>query len=100
LNWVTTHEHLKLDLSAWQKYFGFDKTGSLVNMRIHVDLEDLKMTWTTAGKIPELATGASFRYDFAGAVAGARRAPGPFVKTPHDQETISIDPRIAGPLPN
>jgi hypothetical protein len=94
LNWISGPEPaLKLDLGAWQKYFGFDKTGAYGDMEISVDLDRLEMTWTVRGAPSELATLPHFARDFQGRDAGSKRPPGPFAQLPGQKVTISIDPR-------
>ncbi len=93
LNWIVTPEELRLDLPAWQKYFGFDKNGAYADLDITIDVDALRMTWSTAGKVPAVNTGSLFRLDFAGKEAGMTRAPGPFAAIPAAPSALSIDPR-------
>jgi hypothetical protein len=93
LNWVKTPEQLRLDLPAWQKYFGFDRNGAYAGMDIEVDVDALKMTWSVAGLIPEIKTDPRCARDFTGVQAGATRKPGPFLSVPATSTTISVDPR-------
>ncbi len=93
LNWIETPEQLKLDLAAWQKYFGFDKNGAYADMAIDVDLDKLEMTWSVRGAIPDVEVGQNFARDFLGKTVSGRSKPGPFAQIPGEKTTISIDPR-------
>ena len=95
LNWISgPGPGLRLDLAAWQKYFGFDKRGAYADMSIQVDLDALSMVWRVAGKTPEVATGKHFSRDVLGRTAGEVRKPGPFLELPAEKTELKIDPRI------
>jgi hypothetical protein len=83
----------RLDLEAWQKYFGFDKNGAYADINIDVDLDALTMTWSMAGPRPRIATGNHFQHDFFGESAGPFRVPGPILHIPESTTKVSIDPR-------
>ena len=94
MNWISGPEPaLKLDLPAWQKYFGFDKNGAYGDMSIEVDLDKLEMTWSVRGATPDVESAPHFLRDFAGEAVGGKRKPGPFSNIPGEKVTISIDPR-------
>jgi len=77
LNWIETPQTLRLDLPAWQRYFGFDKAGAYTQIEIEIDTTALNMTWSVSGT--------------TAAVSSAK--PGPFGRLPEKAEKISIDPR-------
>jgi len=94
LNWVPdAGATLRLDLEAWQKYFGFDKNGAYADMTINVDLDALTMTWSVAGAVPQAPCGKHFQRDLVGQAAGDVRKPGPLVRVPDAPAKVSIDPR-------
>jgi hypothetical protein len=94
LNWTSwLNPALRLDLPAWQKFFGFDKNGAYAEMNIEVDLDALKLTWSVAGRIPEVATEEHFRRDFRGRTAAKTRKAGPLIDLPAATTTVDIDPR-------
>ena len=94
LNWVPeAGTTLRLDLPAWQKFFGFDKNGAYANMMIEVDLDALTMTWSAPGPIPQLPTARHFQKDLIGQATGAVRAPGPLLRLPETPTKVKIDPR-------
>ena len=91
LSWLTPP--LILDLEAWQKFFGFDKTGAYADMNIEVDLDALILKWSFQGNTPQGATGQYFKRDLLGEAAGEFRKPGPLLYLPATPTRISIDPR-------
>lgn len=94
LNWISgPGPALRLDLLAWQKYFGFDLNGAYAEMNIELDLDALQMTWSVSGKVPEVPTGDHFQRDFLGQGAAKTRPPGPLLQLPTATTTIGIDPR-------
>jgi len=94
LNWISgPGTPLILDLEAWQKFFGFDKTGAYADMSIQVDLDALAMTWSVSGAAPQAPTGKHFRRDLLGEAAGEVRGPGPILRLPDTPTRIAIDPR-------
>jgi hypothetical protein len=93
LNWLHTHEGLRVDLPAWQKYFGFDKQGAVADMNISVDLDALTMSWSAKDKLPQIETGKHFQHDLLGQTVGKRRCAGPINQLPEEARTIRIDPR-------
>ncbi len=94
LNWLPdAGTTLRLDLEAWQKFFGFDKNGAYADMRIEVDLDALTMAWSVAGSVPQLPTGMHFQQDLAGEAAGNLRKPGPLARVPDTATKVNIDPR-------
>ncbi len=48
LNWIAKPETLRLDLPAWQKYFGFDKNGAYAEITAEIDLDKLTMAWSAS----------------------------------------------------
>jgi hypothetical protein len=84
---------LRVDLPAWQKYFGFDKQGASADMNFSVDLDSLTMTYSVTGKIPEIETGKHFQRDLLGQTGGKRRYAGPINKLAEEAATLKIDPR-------
>jgi len=94
LNWISGPEPpLRLDLPAWQKYFGFDRSGAYAAMNIDVDLDALQMTWSASGAIPDVDPATHFRRDFLGESVGRMRKPGPLAQVPGTTTVIGIDPR-------
>ena len=94
LNWISgPGPALRLDLPAWQKYFGFDKNGACADIKVDIDLDGLKLTWAVSGPVPEVAAQRPFERDFRGEPVGARRAPGPFGNIPGASTVVNIDPR-------
>ena len=93
LNRVYKPERLLLDLPAWQKFFGFDKSGAYADMDIECDTDQLAIILSVSGDIPEIETEDSFKSDFSGKSMGKTRLAGPFGKLPATSETISIDPQ-------
>ncbi|MCX6578395.1 MAG: right-handed parallel beta-helix repeat-containing protein, partial [Candidatus Aminicenantes bacterium] len=64
LNWIPdAGATLRLDLEAWQKFFGFDKNGAYADMKIDVDLDALTMTWSVSGAVPQAPTEKHFQRD-------------------------------------
>jgi len=94
LNWLSgPGTPLILDLDAWQKYFGFDKTGAYADMNIDVDLDGLTMTWAVSGPVPEARTEKHFSRDLLGEKAGDVRKAGPLLVLPDSPTKVDIDPR-------
>jgi hypothetical protein len=93
LNWISTPEGLRVDLPAWQKYFGFDKQGALADMNCSMDLDSLTMTYSVSDKIPQIETGRHFQRDLLGQTVGKRRYAGPINELAEEAKTIKIDPR-------
>jgi hypothetical protein len=94
LNWIPdSGAILRLDLEAWQKFFGFDKHGAYADMNIDVDLDALTMTWSVAGRTPDVNTEKRFERDLLGEPAGKVRKAGPLLHLPGTAAKVSIDPR-------
>jgi len=94
LNWLPdAGTTLRLDLEAWQKFFGFDKNGAYADMKIDVDLDALTMTWSVSGSVPQLPCAKHFQKDLVGEAAGNIRKPGPLVRVPASATKVNIDPR-------
>jgi hypothetical protein len=94
LNWISGPEPpLRLDLAAWQKYFGFDKNGAYADMSFEIDLEALNMVCSVQGKTPDVPVTDHFRRDFLGRAAVGTRQPGPLRAWPRERTKIPIDPR-------
>ena len=83
----------RLDLDAWQKFFGFDKNGAYADLNIDVDLDALTMTWSVGAPLPQVATESHFKTDLLGKAAGPSRVAGPLLTLPEKSTTVSIDPR-------
>jgi Right handed beta helix region len=97
LNWIVDGSSTyRLDLEAWQKFFGFDKKGSYADMNIEVDLDALRITWSFAGVVPQVRTEKHFERDLLGAPAGELRNPGPLLRLPDSPTKVNIDPRSLG----
>jgi hypothetical protein len=94
LNWIPdAGTTLRLDLEAWQKFFGFDKNAAYADMNIDVDLDALTMTWSVSGAIPQTPSEKHFQRDLVGQAAGNVRKPGPLVRVPDSPTKVNIDPR-------
>jgi hypothetical protein len=94
LNWVPdAGSTLRLDLPAWQKYFGFDKNGAYADMAIDVDLDALTMTWSVSGTVPQAPVEKHFLRDLLGRAADKVRQSGPLLQVPEAQTKTNIDPR-------
>ena len=94
LNWIPdAGATLRLDLEAWQKFFGFDKNGAYADMRIDVDLDALTMTWSASGAVPQAPTEKHFQRDLLNQAAGNVRKPGPLLRLPDSPTQVNIDPR-------
>ena len=93
LNRIYKPEQLLLDLPAWRKFYGFDKTGAYTEINIECNLTQLTMTLSVTGMVPEINAIESCRYDFFGKKTGDKRVPGPFGELPTISKTFSIDPR-------
>jgi hypothetical protein len=94
LNWIPDDgATLRLDLEAWQKFFGFDRNGAYADMSIDVDLDGLTLTWSVSGAVPQAPSGKHFQRDLLGAAAGDDRKPGPLVQVPDSPTRVNIDPR-------
>jgi hypothetical protein len=94
LNWVPdAGVNLRLDLEAWQKFFGFDKNGAYADMTIDVDLDALTMTWSVSGAVPQALCEKYFQRDLVGQVASNVRKPGPLVRVPDTLAKVNVDPR-------
>jgi hypothetical protein len=99
LNWIETPQPLRLDLAAWQKYFGFDKQGRSAEIEAELDPDALMLKWRCSGDVPELATATHFTHDLMGGEAAATRKPGPLLALPSRLTSVSIDPRGSGRTP-
>ena len=84
---------LRLDLEAWQKFFGFDKNGAYADLNIDVDLDALNMTWSVVGSVPQVATQQHFKQDLLGQKTGPNRVAGPLLYLPETPTRVAIDPR-------
>jgi hypothetical protein len=94
LNWIPdAGATLRLDLEAWQKFFGFDKNGAYADMKIDVDLDGLTMTWSVSGAVPQAPTEKHFQRDLLNQAAGNVRSPGPLLRLPDSPTQVNIDPR-------
>jgi hypothetical protein len=94
LNWIPdAGATLRLDLEAWQKFFGFDKNSAYADMRIDIDLDALTMTWSVSGVVPQAPTEKHFRKDLLNQSAGDVRKPGPLLRLPDSPTKVHIDPR-------
>ncbi len=94
LNWIPdAGATLRLDLPAWQRFFGFDKNGAYADMRISVDLDALTLTWGVPGLLHEFAVDPRLAHDLMGRAAGKTRKPGPLIDVPGAAASVGIDPR-------
>jgi len=93
-NRILIPENIQPDIRAWQQFFGFDKNGDYANVNIQINTDDMTMTWSSEGDVPNVATGAYYKVDFLKNTAGKNRKAGPFAVFPENNKTISIDPRI------
>ena len=92
-NRILFPEKIEPDVRAWQQYFGFDKNGDYANVTIQINSEDMTMTWSSEGDVPNVETGAHYKADFFKNTAGKNRKAGPFVNFPENNKIINIDPR-------
>jgi len=93
-NRILIPENIQPDLGAWQRYFGFDKKGDYANVDIQINTDDMTLTWSSEGDVPNVATGSHYKVDFLKNKAGKNRKAGPFANFPENNKTINIDPRI------
>jgi len=94
LNWLPdAGTTFRLDLEAWQKFYGFDKNGAYADMSIDVDLDALTMTWSVAGPVPQAALDKFFERDLVGQTSRGSRKPGPLASVPAASAEVNIDPR-------
>ena len=93
-NRIIIPENIQPDIIAWQRYFGFDKNGAYANVNIRINSDDMTLTWSSEGDVPNVATGAHYKVDFLRNTAGKNRKAGPFINFPENGKTINIDPRI------
>lgn len=87
-------EKLEPDVVAWQRYFGFDKTGGYINLDLKVNMDEMTLSWSSEGEVVNVATGTHYKTDYFKKTAAKNRKAGPFVSFPENKTTISIDPRI------
>jgi hypothetical protein len=93
LNRIYKPEQLLLDLPAWQKFFGFDKTGDYVEMILEFNVEVLTMSVSITSSLPQVNTLKSFSHDYFGMKVDKSRFPGPFGTYAKSPQIINIDPR-------
>ena len=93
-NRIILPENIQPDIVAWQRYFGFDKNGAYANVNISINSDDMTLTWSSEGDVPNVTTGTYSKVDFLRNTAGKSRKAGPFVNFPENKKTINIDPRI------
>lgn len=77
LNWIDGNEIIRVDLPAWQKYFGFDKNGKSGKCVIDVDIDALTLSISNAENVPMVKTIPFFKSDFTGNRMGDQRLAGP-----------------------
>jgi len=87
-------EKLEPDVTAWQRYFGFDKTGGYVNVDVRINPEDMTMTWSSEGDVANITTGTHYKTDYFKNTAAKNRKAGPFINFPGNEKNINIDPRV------
>ncbi len=87
-------EKLEPDVVAWQRYFGFDKTGGYVTVDVRINPDDMTMTWSSEGDVANIATGTQYKTDYFKNTAAKNRKAGPFINFPENDKTINIDPRV------
>ena len=93
-NRIVFPEKIEPDLSAWQRYMGFDKNGGYANVNIQINTDDMTMTWSSEGDVQNVTTGTHHKVDFLKNTAGKTRKAGPFAVFPENNTAINIDPRI------
>ena len=82
-----------LDLSTWQEFCGFDKSGCECDIEIDVNSEDLTMEIVFRSSLPEVLADKKVGTDYFGNAAGEKRVPGPFAALKGDRIRLNIDPR-------
>ncbi len=75
-------EKLEPDVAAWQRYFGFDKTGGYVKVDVRINSTDMTMTWSSEGDVANIATGTHYKTDYFKNSAAKNRKAGPFINFP------------------
>ena len=87
-------EKLEPDVTAWQRYFGFDKTGGYVNVDVRINSDDMTLTWSSKDDVANITTGTHYKTDYFKNTAAKIRKAGPFINFPENDKTIPIDPRV------
>lgn len=82
-----------LDLPAWQEFCGFDKTGSVCDIRIDIDGGALTMDIAVEGGLPGVAPDSKVHTDYFGNMGEGKRAAGPFINPASGHSRFSVDPR-------
>ena len=62
-------------------------------MHLDVDLDEMTLTWSVTGELPQAPTESHFKRDLLGALAGENRNPGPLLILPRTVTKVAIDPR-------
>ena len=93
-NRIVHPENIQPDVIAWQRYFEYDKNGGYMNVNIRINTEEMTLTWSSEGDVPNLAIGTHYKIDFLHNTASKNRKAGPFANFPENNKTINIDPRI------
>jgi hypothetical protein len=78
LNWMLGYEIIRVDLSAWQKYYGYDKYGKEGTCTIDVDLDALTLSISSVDDIPDIDSHKIYKSDFVNKGFGNQRFAGPF----------------------
>ena len=63
-------------------------------MDIRINSEDMTLTWSSQGDVPNVTTGTHYKVDFLQNVAGKSRKAGPFAGFPENNRSLSIDSRM------
>jgi hypothetical protein len=82
-----------LDLSAWQEFCGFDKTGCNFDIDIDINSNDLTMDIVVKSPLPEVMSDKKVSTDYFGNAVGEKRIAGPFAELKGDRIRLNIDPR-------
>lgn len=91
LNWILGYEIIRMDLPAWQKYFGYDKYGKEGTCTINVDLDALTLSISSVDDIPDIDTQKFYKIDLLKKGFGIQRFAGPFSR-PEGGSAIDINP--------
>jgi hypothetical protein len=82
-----------LDLTAWQEFCGFDRTGSVCDLEIEIDGRALTMEVTVNCEMPEVTADEKVCTDYFGNRDEGRRVAGPIRALAAGKARFGIDPR-------
>ncbi|MDP4088369.1 MAG: right-handed parallel beta-helix repeat-containing protein [Bacillota bacterium] len=85
-----------LDLSTWQEFCGFDKTGCNCDMEIEINSGDLTMEIIYKSELSLINADEKVSTDYFGAAVDGLRTAGPFTGLTDGKIRFSIDPRRKG----